>query len=275
VAADDLLGHGGEAWVYALGHDRVLRVLHRGGRAEDVARRQRLVAQLTRVRAAFALPDVLEVGQVGNRVFTVERRLGGQSVMDALRSCTGAARHRLVEAHLEAAAALGDLFLEPRKTFGDLILEDAITTSTWREFLVQRAAANLARSTRDFWSIDPVELADGLPDTSQPSFVHLDAFTGNMLTDGDRITAVIDIGPTSLAGDRRLDPLSATVYLASPEITPVATSSDIDTATSWLRAAGLHHHLEPARRWLAAFWSFAIDDPNVLRWCRRTLLGDR
>ena len=102
--------------------------------------------------------------------------------------------------------------------------------------------------------------------------MHLDAFTGNMLTDGTRITAVLDIGPTSVAGDRRLDPLSAAVYLASPDITPVATPADVDVAMSWLHAAGLDQWFEPARRWLAAFWSFAVDDPRVLRFCRAVLL---
>jgi aminoglycoside phosphotransferase (APT) family kinase protein len=273
VTADDCLGHGGEARVYALGHDRVLRVLHRGGRADDVVRRHRLVCDLRRARPPFALPDVLEVGEAGGRVFAVERRLPGRSVLDALGSCVGAARSRLIESHLETAAALGDLYLAQRRDYGDLVLEDPITTPTWHAYLARRAAANLSRSTSEFRSVDPDALVDGLPDAAAPAFVHLDAFAGNMLTDGTGITAVIDIGSICVAGDRRFDPLSAAVYLASPEITPVATAADIDVAMAWLRAAGLHDWFDPARRWLAAFWSFAVDDPNVLAWCRRVLLA--
>ena len=233
VTADDCLGHGGEARVYALGDDRVLRVLHRGGRADDVVRRHRLVSDLRRARPPFALPDVLEVGESGGRgVFAVERRLPGRSVLDELGSCVGPARRRLVESHLETAAALGDLHLGPRRDFGDLVLEDPITTPTWRAYLARRAATNLARSTSEFRSVDPDALVDGLPEAAGPAFVHLDAFAGNMLTDGTRITAVIDIGSTCVAGDRRFDPLSAAVYLAAPEITPVATAADIDVAMS-------------------------------------------
>jgi hypothetical protein len=102
--------------------------------------------------------------------------------------------------------------------------------------------------------------------------VHLDAFAGNMLTDGARITAVLDIGVTSIAGDGRLDPLSAAVYLASPDITPTATPADADVAMSWLRNAGLFEWFEPARRWLAGFWSAAYDDPRVLKFCQGVLL---
>ncbi len=273
LTADDYLGHGSEAWVYALGDDRVVRIVRGGGRVDDVVRRHQLVSHLRRARPSFALPDVLEVGEAGGRVFAVERRLPGRSVLDELRSCVGVARRRLVESYLDTAAALGDLPLGPRRDFGDLVSEDPITTATWRAYLAERAAANLSRSTSEFRSIDPDALVDGLPEAAAPAFVHLDAFAGNMLTDGTRITAVIDIGSTCVAGDRRFDPLSAAVYLASPEITPAATAADVEVAMGWLRAAGLQHWFEPARRWLAAFWSFAVDDPNLLRWCRQVLLA--
>jgi putative membrane protein len=272
VGAGALLGHGGEARVYALDEDRVIRVLHHGGRADEIVRRQRLIAELGRSGPPFALPEILEVGEAAGRVFVIERRLPGRSVSEALGSVEGEARGRLVEHYLGAAAALGDLHLEPRRTFGDLILAEPIETTSWRTYLAERAAANLARSTSDFRPIDPVALADDLPDATEPAFVHLDAFTGNMLTDGVAVTAVIDIGSTSVAGDRRLDPLSAAVYLAS-EITPQARPADVDVAMSWLRAAGLEQWFEPARRWLAAFWSFAVDDPELLRWCRSVLLA--
>jgi aminoglycoside phosphotransferase (APT) family kinase protein len=272
VGDDEPLGWGGEAWVYALDDDRVLRVLTPGGRAEDIGTRQRLVDGLGVTRPPFALPEVLEVGEIGGRAFALERRLPGRSVLDALDSARGTQRRHLVESYLDTAAKLGDLHLEPRDTFGDLLGDGPITTSTWRLYLAERAAANLSRSTGDLQSIDPGTLADDLPEPASPAFVHLDAFAGNMLTDGSRITAVIDFGYTSVAGDRRLDPLSAVVYLAAPEITPTATTADIDVAMGWLRAADLHQWYDPARRWLAAFWSFAVDDVNLLQWCRRVLL---
>jgi aminoglycoside phosphotransferase (APT) family kinase protein len=273
VQASDLLGHGGEARVYALGSDRVLRVLHPGGRAVDMTRRQELVGRLGRSQPPFALPDILEVGRVGGRVYVIERRLPGISVQEALESCRPEDRGPLVEAHLEAAAALGDLALERRRTFGDLIRDDAITSPTWRGYLEQRAAASLSRSTSELRLVDPTELAADLPEPVEPAFVHLDVFAGNMLTDGRRITAVIDVGYTSLAGDRRLDPLAAAVYLTSPEITPSATAADIEVAMRWLDTAGLDRWFEPARRWLAAYWSFAVGDGSLLRWCTRVLLG--
>jgi putative membrane protein len=181
--------------VFALDDDRVVRILQPGGRIEDIIRRQDLVAELSHARPPFALPDVLEVGELAGRVFAVERRLPGRSVLHELQSTDGPARQHLVERHLEAAAALGDLSLEPRHTFGELIGDDVITTSSWRAYLTERA-----------------------------------------------------------------------------EITPVVNASDIDVTMSWLRSAGLHEWFEPARRWLAAFWSVAVDEPTLHRWCRHVLL---
>lgn len=271
VVADAVLGHGGEAWVYALDDDRVVRVLHAGGRQADVPARQRLVDELARAEPAFALPEMLEVGEVDGRVFTIERRLRGRSILDELRECEGTQRNRLIEAHLAASAALGDLHLEPRGTFGDLITDQPITTATWRAYLEQRVAANLARSTPELRTIDPIALAAPLPHTTDAAFVHLDAFAGNMLTDGTRITAILDIGPSSVAGDRRLDPLATAVYLTSREITPTAEPADVDVIMSWLRTAGLDTCFEPARRWLAGYWSFAINDLKLIAWCRGVL----
>ena len=222
--------------MFALDAERVLRVLHAGGSENDIRRRQALVDELARSARAFALPSVIEIGELDGRIFAVERRLPGRSVMDELSRCDGEARVRVIEGHLDAAAALGDLRLEPRAGYGDLIVDDAIVTSTWRAYLEQRAATNLARSTSDLHSIDAGSLAAPFSEPAAAAFVHLDAFAGNMLTDGTRITAVLDIGPTSVAGDRRLDPVSAAVYLAAPEITPAANRADVDVAMSWLRA---------------------------------------
>ena len=149
-------------------------------------------------------------------------------MLEELGRIEGTARERLIEAYLDASASLGDLHLPAHAGFGDLIADDPIVAPTWRAYLEERAARNLARSTPELRQLDPAGIADGLPDAPTPSFVHLDAFAGNFLTDGVRITAVIDIGASSLAGDRRL--------------------------------------LEPGRRWLAAYWSFEADDPKAIAW---------
>jgi aminoglycoside phosphotransferase (APT) family kinase protein len=268
VVPDAFLGGGNEASVYALDDRRVLRVSHGVETVADFKARRALLEELSR-GVPFALPQMHEVGEVEGRAYAIERRFPGRSVMEELDRAEGASRDRLIEAYLDAAAKLGDLNLGVRP-FGDLLGPDPVRAPSWRAYLAAKAAANLARSG---WmpAVDPVALADALPDITSPTFVHLDAYAANMLTDGTRIIAVLDIGPTAVGGDRRFDPLSAAVYLAAPATTPVATRRDIEVAMGWLTAVGLRDLFEPVRRWLAAYWSFDVDDRPLAAWCRLVL----
>ncbi len=279
----DLLGFGGEARVWALGTDRVVRVCHPGTPRRALEQRIELVAELSSGAAsAFALPEVLEVREVAGRQLTVERRLAGVTVAAALGSATGNARRRLVEAHLGAAAALAALPLRPRPWFGQLIGDGPVRSPTWAGFLEGRAAGSLAASglgdaswvaelagrlTAELLGAAPAGRAD-----DERYFVHLDAFAGNMMTAGGRVTAVLDFGPTCLAGGASwLDPVACAVYLGSPSITPAATAADEAAARAWLRDRGLDELHDPLRRWLAAFWAFAVDDQKLHGWCRAVL----
>ena len=280
----DLLGSGGEARAWALGTDRVIRVCHPGTPAEAVHQRIGLLAELSAgpEPPPFALPEVLEVHERDGRLLTIERRLEGIPLLAALGSATGSARRRLIESHLEAAAALADLPIRPRPWFGQLIGDDPVRSSTWAGFLEARARASLVASGLgdEPWAAAlSAELAGALvadvgPGDGGPEryFVHLDAFAGNMMAVGSRVSAVLDFGPTCLAGgDRRLDPVACAVYLGSTHITPTSTGADLGVARGWLRERGMDELHDPLRRWLAAFWSFAVDDAKLHAWCRSVL----
>lgn len=275
VAPSALLGHGGEAWVYALDDERVLRVLQVGGRQADVLRRMALVEELSLSQPVYRLPEVLDVGEFKGRTYAIERRLPGRSVLEELGRLEGGARERLIEAYLDTSASLGDLHLPAHAGFGELIADDSIVAPTWRAYLEERAARNLERSTPELRQVDPVGIVDGIPGASSAAFVHLDAFAGNVLTDGVRVTAVLDVGSSSLAGDRRFDPIASAIYLSDPHVTPTATAHDVDVALAWLRTQGLAEWLEPVRRWLAAYWSFEVGDPKVIAWCSGVLLHSK
>jgi aminoglycoside phosphotransferase (APT) family kinase protein len=267
---DALLGHGGEAWVYALDDLTVVRVLHESGTRDQLRRNQELIEELSASSAGFALPHVIEVDERGGRIYSIERRLPGHSVLAALENASGSARDRLIEAHLETATALSGLSLRRRDYFGDLASPAPIRARTWREYVQRKADAALQASGIN-WQANGSMLADALPEPDLVGFVHLDAFVGNMMTDGHRITAVLDIGPSCVRGDVRFNALAAAVYLESPETTPMATTRDLQVTHSWLASCDLLRLLEPARAWLAAYWSFEVDDPKVLAWVRSVL----
>jgi aminoglycoside phosphotransferase len=270
VAPTELLGHGGEAWVYALDEHRVVRVLHEGGSLEQIQRNRALVEELDAGSQGLAMPEVVDVGTWVGRQYTVERRLPGRSLLDALDDVRGVVRDQLIEAHLETAHELGGRTLRPRDYVGDLAEAAPVRTSTWRQYLERKAAAALQAGGLAI-TTDASSLAAALPEPERLGFVHLDAFAGNMMTDGRKITGILDVGPCCVRGDTRFNVLGAVVYLESPETTPGATRRDIQLAHRWLADHELGELLEPARAWLAAYWSFEADNPKLLAWIRSVL----
>jgi putative membrane protein len=132
VGPDALIGHGGEAWVFGVGTDLVVRVLHLDGHVEHIVRRQELVDELNRVRPRFRLPEIVEIGQVDGRTYSIERRLPGRTLSEVLSSGHVPGRPRLIETYLDTVASLGGLHLEPRAGFGELIADHPKTAATWR-----------------------------------------------------------------------------------------------------------------------------------------------
>ena len=266
------LGSGAEAQAYALDGRRVARVHGLGVAEDDVTGRASLLSELAGSAGAvpFAIPRVLEIAAVEDRLVSIETRLPGRALSEVLGEASADQRAGLIRAYLDAAARIGDLRLE-RPWCGDLCNRDPIRTATFREYLRERARKSLAAAGPDFAAVDADELAAALPAPSIPALVHLDAFPGNMLAEGGSITAVLDFGTTCIVGDRRLDPLTAAAYLDSP-ITPSATASDRRAAGEWLRDHQLMGLYAPARRWLGAYWSFAREEPRLFDWCRSLLL---
>jgi len=272
IESDAILGYGGEARVYALGTDRIARICHSTTLRESVDARTQLLAELAvgADRVPFAIPEVLETREVGGRIVCIERRLPGDVLTAALGRASGAGRIALVRAYLDASSRIADLGLE-RPWFGELLQREPIRETSYREFLRVRAARSLAGAGQAFGAIDADALVAALPDTSERSLVHVDAFPGNMLAENGKVSAVLDFSVVSIMADRRLDPLASAVYL-EPPITPTATADDLAVAREWLRERELDRWFDPARRWLAAFWSVARDDTKLHGWCTKVLL---
>lgn len=268
-----LLGEGGEARVFALDAERVLRVPH-GRVPDDVLDARRDLLAAVAGRAVVALPEVLEHRSVGGHTVVIERRLPGSSAVEVLGQA-GTDRASLVRHHLEVAASIADLPC-PTDRFGGIW--GGRTADSFEQWATDRLSSSLARAGSRWAHLDPAALTEDLlaalpqPEpASPPVLVHLDAHLGNMLAEGDRITALLDFGPTIIGGLRHLDPLAAIAYLA-PEITPPATPADVAVARAWADEHGLTHAIEPVERWLAAYWTFARDDIVLQGWCARVLL---
>lgn len=273
ISPDALLGEGGEAAVYAMDEDRVLRLPRTDVAQAALDARRDLIAAV-RHDAPFALPEVLDHVDVDGRTVVVERRLPGRNALEALGEAE-TDREALVRSHLDAAAAIADLPC-PTSTFGEVWGDGGIEAGTFGAWATSRLRASLAVGGNDRSHLDAEQLTDDLvgalpePEPETPLLVHLDAYLGNMLADDDRITAVLDFGPMTIGGPRHLDPLAAIAYLAS-EITPTATDADRAVARTWAHERDLRHAVVPTERWMAAYWTGAVDDEHLQRWCDRIL----
>lgn len=263
LTPDALIGRGGEASVFAFDASRVLRVYRPGPEQSAIERRAGLLAELS-ARAGelpFALPRVLEVRRVGERWTSVETRLPGRPLAEALEQSDGAERDALVLSYLEGAARLCAIGWRG-SAYGDLLADDAIQAASFREYLERRARRSLDAAGEPLSRVDAAALAAALPEAAQPAFVYLDYYPGNVLVDAGRVTAVVDFGGSVIAGEHRFGSAVPAAYLKA---------RDQPLARAWLERKGLADVYEPARGWIAAFWSFARDDAALFEWCRSVL----
>jgi hypothetical protein len=269
----ELLGYGGEACVFAYGNEQIVRIHHAEADGAAVEARSALLSELRphHGRLSFAIPHVCELRVIAERFVTFEPRLHGQTLARALREVRGTRRGELLLSTLEASRALSRLPLT-RPWFGELCQVPPIRAPSWKEYLRRRARTSLARAGEAFAGVDVEALCLPFEEPETPGFVHLDLYPGNVLVDGSSVTAVLDFGSVPVFGDPDFDPLTVMVYLRG-EMTDGVDESDHTVCRQWLERAGLADRLDPAERWVAAMWSFAVDDAKVQSWCRRVLLA--
>lgn len=266
------IGEGGEAEVFALDEDRVLRRMRIDH--PSIPRRIELMATVAKGASDLDVdvPELLDhgVGDDGLPWF-VERRLAGRSMTDALAEVTGPQRERLFESYLATARSLRRIEY-PVDGYGELITEDPLQSATWAGYLT--AALDRQVDTNDPSAYPEVEdmatttadirdRAAEHADPDRPHLVHFDYFPGNVLCDDHHITAVIDWSVLAIAGDPDLDVALATAYLG---VTPTATVDDARWCRTWLAENGLADTASFYERWAAAWWSPLHEDPKIRSW---------
>lgn len=263
VAPNAQLGSGGEASVYALDDERVLRVHRLGPTGATIARRANLLEELARCAPGlpFAIPQVLARACVHERWITIEPRLPGRNLAEVLGELDGDARDSLVASFLEVGQRLAEIRL-PQSFYGDLLADDAIQTASFRQYLERRARRSLDTAGEPLRHVDPARLAHALPEAAEPRFIYLDAHPSNLLVDAGRISAVVDFGGAAILGEQAF----GTVVPAT-----ALTDRDQPLAQAWLQERNLSELYQPTRDWMAAFWSFARDDVFLFEWCQRVL----
>ncbi len=274
------LGEGGEAEVFALDADRVLRRWRRDHPSIEkrIAFTQEVAAGATHLD--FAVPEILDVhvDDEGRPCF-IERRLPGRSMTEALADVTGSRRDALLTSYLDTAHSLRAIDFE-RPWIGEVIADEPLRATTWTGFLTDTLDRQFASADTTAYPELPdldrtvADIRDGVPVVGEPtpSLLHFDYFPGNVMCDDTRITAVIDWSVLSIVGDPDLDVALAVGYFG---VTATSTPADVTFAWHWLRDRGLAARAECYERWGAAWWLPGSYDETIRSWVVSVLAQER
>jgi aminoglycoside phosphotransferase (APT) family kinase protein len=277
-----LLGKGSEAHVFALDDARVVRVADPRTPRAYLERLAAFQATLDRAAVPFALPRILELGAHAGQLYTIEDRIPGEGMMDAVDRLTGGARADAIAGFTRAALALRDVGVASTAFHRPLDAAGATfpTSSALLVALVDRARTRAKPSLTE--DIPGWERAQarwraeiGAVDAHvTPSLVHGDYFLGNAMCDPDgHVTGVVDFSNLTMIGDWRLDAVSTLLFL---DQLPSFTPDDLAPAREVL-APLMDDAFAQAYRLYRGFYALyyapfaAPDDPALYQWCRDVL----
>jgi len=283
---DQLLGSGGESEVFALDHERVLR-LYRGGHKAP----QHTAAQLRSlydgwrgIDIGIELPMIMDMGEHNGRLYTVDRSFSGRNYSTWLRHADMAQRRPALISFLDATERLQQL-PSPVPGFARLIgdgapgqfatLGELLTRMLWGP--LQTSRARLERDVpgvSDVWNRLHAELAQR---SVAPALVHGDVCPPNAYisqgAQGPVVTGIGDFSPHTLNADPLMDVAGAVIFL---ELEPYA---DAPADAAWLEAVAVERHgrdivgwIDVYRRYYGFYFSNAYEvDPSLYAWCLRQL----
>jgi putative membrane protein len=283
---DQLLGAGGESEVFAIDHDRVLRLY----RSRHEAPR-RTASQLQVLYQSWAgsdigleLPMILDMGERNGRFFTVDRRLSGRNFSGWLQHAALAERRPALISFLDATEGLQRL-PSPVPGFARLIEEGAPQSfgtlvdllSSMLRGPVHSSRTQLERdipNVAEVWNRLHGELAQR---SVAPALVHGDVCPPNAYLSrgpsGPVVTGIADFSPHTVHADPLMDIAGALIFL---ELEPYA---DAAADAAWLEAVAVERHGGEIVRWIDVyrrFYGFYFSnayafDPHLYAWCRRQL----
>jgi putative membrane protein len=277
VTNDDLLGFGGEAAIYALNEEQVVRCYRAGTDRRRVEVRAAFYHGIARSDVPFKLPLVESIDVVDGSLYSIEQRIPGTSLTTALGALDGTERRRALTNYATAVEHIQSVALDDRE-FGELLADAPIKRRAWPAFLVDRAERALVAGQLvmkpDVPQLDDVLAAfrEGTARVSnvvEPRLVHGDYFPGNVMVDErGAVTGILDFSPLTVAGDPRLDLAGALIFLEVVAPYRPEDSTIVEDVITARHGHAVTTVIELYRIYYSLYFSATKEfDPELYRWC--------
>ncbi len=270
-----LLGKGGEGWVYAFGQDKAVKVYKDNpGNLDQLIKFQQRLASF---HFPYATPQILETGEIGGTAFTIEKRLQGKTLDNTIPALSSSSQKQEALANYFVAMQTFNAVALPDLPFGQILGgRETVTAPTWKEFLQNKLAQTVEKSRKnlelDVSSLDLKvnalhELFKSLTEPEK-HLVHCDYYLNNVLVyDNLKISAVLDFGLHSVAGDPLLD-VASIIFL---RLTNLLTPKEIEFAYG-LVTRHYGPDIQRTNDIYGLYYSFYYSDtketdPNSYQWC--------
>ena len=145
VSVEEKIGEGDEAEAYALGAHRIIKVFKPGCNPETIDRRRTFYDMVDASTASFAIPKIFDHEQMDGVHYTVEARIAGTSLTDALPCFDAARRRDALLAYADAAMAIRKIGC-PIRDFGEIVSAPPLLADSWSDFVLARVETDLGRS---------------------------------------------------------------------------------------------------------------------------------
>jgi putative membrane protein len=283
---DQLLGSGGESEVFALDHDRVLRLYrsrHEAPRRTALQLRG-LYESWRGTDIGIELPLIIDMGERTGRFYSVDRRFSGLNFSAWLQSADMTQRRPALISFLDATERLQRL-PSPVPGFARLIGEGApqqfgTLSALLASMLEGPLKTSRAQLERDVPGVEEVwnRLHGDLAQRSVvPVLVHGDVCPPNAYVSkgpqGPVVTGIGDFSPHTINADPLMDVVGALIFL---ELEPYA---DAPADAAWLEGVAVERHGRDIVRWIDVYrryYGFYFSnahtfDPTLYAWCLRQL----
>jgi putative membrane protein len=283
---DQLLGSGGESEVFAIDHERVLRLYRNQHEAprRTATQLQALYQHWSGSDIGLELPLIIELGERNGRFFTVDRRFSGRNFSGWLQHADIAQRRAALITFLDATERLQQL-QSPMPGFARLIGDSAPQQFSTLVELLSSMMSGPTQVSRDQLERDVPDVAEvwnqlhtALAQRSvAPAVVHGDVCPPNAyLSQGPQgpvVTGIADFSPHTVHADPLMDVAGALIFLE------LESYADASADAAWLEAAAVERHGREIVRWIDVyrrFYGFYFSnayafDPTLYAWCVRQL----